>query len=80
MKDTPTYGNVSHLITTVVSVLKALKGQIKLEFLCGELTHELAKMRLGADGHRPAEFPRSFNRTWLSNCPYDNSTCYLTFL
>ncbi|RDB21926.1 hypothetical protein Hypma_010914 [Hypsizygus marmoreus] len=67
--DSPAYANVLNMFTTIASVLKALNGQIKLEFLLGELTQELGRMNCNADHNRPTAFPRTFNRLWLSNVP-----------
>ncbi|KDQ56564.1 hypothetical protein JAAARDRAFT_179150 [Jaapia argillacea MUCL 33604] len=57
------------LIDGVIKSIKALSGRFKLEFICGELTQELAKMHLGSDVMRPPSFPRLFTRMWISNIP-----------
>ncbi|TCD64576.1 hypothetical protein EIP91_003904 [Steccherinum ochraceum] len=54
---------------SVVDALKTLQGRMTLEFLQGDLMHELARMRLKADHTRPAHFPRTYMRMWLSNVP-----------
>ncbi|TFK84367.1 hypothetical protein K466DRAFT_625040 [Polyporus arcularius HHB13444] len=54
----------------VVAALKTLKSRITLEFICGGLHEELAKIRLEGDqSARPKEFPKQFMRVWLSNFP-----------
>ncbi|KAJ7114132.1 hypothetical protein C8R44DRAFT_881678 [Mycena epipterygia] len=68
--DAPAFGNFVDLFEKVVEAMKSLKNQVKLEFLCGELTQELSKMRLGVDHTRPADFPRVYTRAHLSNVPY----------
>ncbi|KAJ7261852.1 hypothetical protein C8J57DRAFT_1335538 [Mycena rebaudengoi] len=67
--DAPAFTNFSDLFENVVAALAALKGQIKLEILCGELTQELRKMRFGGDDTRPSDFPRLYTRGYLSNVP-----------
>ncbi|KAJ7777182.1 hypothetical protein B0H16DRAFT_1360889 [Mycena metata] len=67
--DAPSYGNFVDLFEKVAGALSSLKGQIKFEFLCGELTQELSKMRFGSDDTRPADFPQIYTRGHLSNVP-----------
>ncbi|KAJ7498066.1 hypothetical protein B0H11DRAFT_1998531 [Mycena galericulata] len=67
--DAPAFGNFVDLFEKVCEALVSLKSKVKLEFLCGELTQELSKMRLGGDHTRPADFPRSYKRAHLSNVP-----------
>ncbi|KIM72449.1 hypothetical protein PILCRDRAFT_16127, partial [Piloderma croceum F 1598] len=66
----------------VVEALKGMKGHVTIEVLQGELVQEMSKMRFRGDGSRPATFPRSFTRAWLSNVPdYTHglmSTCVYT--
>ncbi|KAJ6507320.1 hypothetical protein C8R47DRAFT_1100924 [Mycena vitilis] len=67
--DAPSFSNFVDLFDKVSEALTSLKSQVKLEVLCGELTQELSKMRLGGDHTRPADFPRSYQRGHLSNVP-----------
>ncbi|GBE90051.1 hypothetical protein SCP_1800730 [Sparassis crispa] len=67
--DSATFMTVSDLFSAVATALKSVKGQVVLELLCGELTQELSKMRFLGDHTRPAKFPRSFTRAYLSNIP-----------
>ncbi|KAJ7708983.1 hypothetical protein B0H17DRAFT_1124763 [Mycena rosella] len=67
--DAPSFGNFVDLFDKVAEAMKSLKGQVKLEFLCGELMQELSKMRFGGDHTRPADFPRMYKRAHLSNVP-----------
>lgn len=53
----------------VAAALKALDSKITIEVLCGGLPEELSKMKFKCDSHRPANFPRSFDRMWMSNVP-----------
>lgn len=67
--DTRTYAACSAFFESVAEALNAVDGRVKLEVLCGEVIDELKKMQLNADRRRPAEFPKTFNRIWLSNVP-----------
>ncbi|KAJ6568362.1 hypothetical protein DFH09DRAFT_1155208 [Mycena vulgaris] len=67
--DAPSFSNFVDLFEKVAEAIKALKAQVKLEVLCGELTQELTKMRFGGDETRPADFPRVYQRGHLSNVP-----------
>lgn len=67
--DAPAYSHVSAFFDGVVEALKVMKKHIKIELLCGELIQEMSKMRFCGDESRPADFPRSFTRAWLSNVP-----------
>ena len=53
----------------VAAALKNIQSRITLEFICGGLSEELAKMRFKGDITRPKEFPRKYTRMWLSNVP-----------
>jgi len=64
-----TYDWASKILGAAAESLVALKGSVKVEFLCAELFSELQLMRNGEDHHRPKEFPRSFLRVWMSNIP-----------
>lgn len=56
---------------SIVEAIRALKGRLKLEVICGDLTQELSKMRFSGDESRPADFPKSdYARMWLSNVPW----------
>lgn len=66
----PSYTHTAAFFGGVVDALKAMKGEVKLEFLCGELTQELSKMRFGGYEDRPESFPTVFTRAYLSNIPY----------
>ena len=72
--DCPSFSVADIFFTGVVEGLRSLRGRIKLEIIQGDLVHELAKMRLGGDSSRPADFPRQYMRMWLSNVPYVQST------
>ena len=67
-QESPTFSYTIAFFDAVVHAVKALGPSLQLEFICGEVNHELAKMRLLTDG-RPANFPRQFTRVWLSNIP-----------
>jgi hypothetical protein len=67
--DAPAFSHVSAFFDEVVKSLVALRGRVKLEMLCGELTQELSKMKLRSDQTRPTEFPRLYSRAYLSNIP-----------
>lgn len=67
--DAPAYSHVSAFFDDVIETLQTMKGRLKLEFLFGELISELSKWRFGGDTDRPAHFPTTFNRAWLSNVP-----------
>ncbi|KAF7790664.1 hypothetical protein EIP86_001620 [Pleurotus ostreatoroseus] len=58
----------------VADALKALDSRVKLEILNGPLNNEMSKIRLKGDSSRPAEFPKSFVRMWLTNIPYSLMT------
>jgi hypothetical protein len=64
-----TYDWTSRVLSAAAEALIALKGSVKVEFICAELFSELRSMRSGEDHHRPKEFPRSFLRVWMSNIP-----------
>jgi hypothetical protein len=70
MPEAPALGNFIDLFEKVAEALSSLKNQVKLEFICGELTEELLKMQFGCDSTRPAGFPRKYKRGHLSNVPY----------
>ncbi|TFY72532.1 hypothetical protein EVG20_g469 [Dentipellis fragilis] len=63
------YTIMSTFFNAVVVAMKGMSHRVKLEFLLGELTGEMSKMRYGGDVSRPADFPRSYTRIWLSNVP-----------
>ncbi|TCD63140.1 hypothetical protein EIP91_005899 [Steccherinum ochraceum] len=67
--DCPCFSVGQAFFSGVVDALKTLKGQIKVEIVYGELSHELAKMGLGGDGSRPDDFPKKYSRMWMSNVP-----------
>lgn len=52
------------------AAVKVMKGRITLEFICGGVSEELAKIRFDEESTRPKDFPRTFTRMWLSNVPY----------
>lgn len=64
-----TYDWTSSMLNAAAEALAALKGSVKVEFICAELFSELQLMRNGEDHHRPKEFPRSFLRVWMTNIP-----------
>ncbi|KAE9410311.1 hypothetical protein BT96DRAFT_371276 [Gymnopus androsaceus JB14] len=66
-KDCPSLFVFSTFFNAVVDALKTLKGKITVELFLGEMCQTLATMRSG--DQRPANFPRKFNRMWLSNVP-----------
>ncbi|RPD61780.1 hypothetical protein L226DRAFT_506692 [Lentinus tigrinus ALCF2SS1-7] len=53
----------------VAGALDTLGTHVTLEFVCGGLFEELAKMRCQGDDARPPQFPRKYLRMWLSNVP-----------
>ncbi|KAI0719795.1 hypothetical protein C8T65DRAFT_603249 [Cerioporus squamosus] len=59
----------SEFFDNVATALKTLGKRVTLEFICGGLSEELAKMRFKGDVARPKEFPRMYTRMWLSNVP-----------
>ncbi|EIW51999.1 uncharacterized protein TRAVEDRAFT_136302 [Trametes versicolor FP-101664 SS1] len=67
--DTTAWDIFSTFFDEIVNALKGLKGHITVELIAGGLSEELAKMRLGGDGTRPANFPTKYTRMWLSNVP-----------
>ncbi|KAJ7483585.1 hypothetical protein FB451DRAFT_1028935 [Mycena latifolia] len=67
--ESPAYTHTMRFFQAVMDSLKALQGSVKLEIVCGGLMEELSKMRLGTDTNRPAKFPRTFTRAYLSNIP-----------
>lgn len=69
-KDCPSFSVVEIFFDAVLDGLKTFAGRIKLEILHGDLSRELMKIRLPEDRSRPAAFPRSYTRMWLSNVPY----------
>lgn len=68
-QDCPSYTITCAFFDAVSDGLKILKDHIQLEILCGELNLEVLKMRTSGDQHRPAHFPKTFTRMWLSNVP-----------
>lgn len=68
--DSPSFSITWVFFGAVLEALKDMKDHIQLEVLRGELNQELLKMRTSGDQHRPAHFPRTFTRMWLSNVPY----------
>lgn len=68
-QDCPSYTITCAFFDAVSDGLKILKAHIQLEILCGELNLEVLKMRTSGDQHRPAHFPKTFTRMWLSNVP-----------
>ncbi|KAF9653241.1 hypothetical protein BDM02DRAFT_3125707 [Thelephora ganbajun] len=64
-----TYDWTSRMLSATSEALVALKGIVKVEFICAELFSKLQSMRSGEDRHRPRDFPRSFLRVWTSNIP-----------
>ncbi|KAJ7750682.1 hypothetical protein DFH07DRAFT_922529 [Mycena maculata] len=67
--ESPAYTHTMRFFQGVMNALKALEGSVKLEIICGGLMEELGKLRLGTDTTRPAKFPRTFTRAYLSNVP-----------
>jgi hypothetical protein len=67
--DAPAYSHTTRFFDGVVQALEGMKGHVTVEVLQGELVQEMSKMRFRGDGSRPATFPRSFTRAWLSNVP-----------
>lgn len=68
-QDCPSYTVTWAFFDAVLDSLKVLKDHIQLEVLRGELSQEVLKMRTSGDQHRPAHFPKTFTRMWLSNVP-----------
>lgn len=67
--DTTAWDTFSTFFDEIANALEGLEGHITLELTAGGLSEELAKMRLGGDGTRPANFPTKYTRMWLSNVP-----------
>jgi hypothetical protein len=67
-QESPTLSYAIAFFDAVVDAVKALGSSLQLEFICGEVNQELAKIRLCTD-NRPANFPKKFTRIWLSNIP-----------
>lgn len=68
--DTLTYEVAGAFFEGVSKAIGGLRGRITVELICGGLSEELAKMRLGGDvSDRPPEFPKKYTRMWLSNVP-----------
>lgn len=67
-EESPAFSYVAAFFERVVDVVKTLQNSVQLEFICGEINTELAKVRLQTDS-RPASFPKQFTRIWLSNIP-----------
>lgn len=68
--DTLTYEVAGTFFEGVAKAIGGLRGRITVELICGGLSEELAKMRLGGDvSDRPPEFPKKYTRMWLSNVP-----------
>ncbi|KII91875.1 hypothetical protein PLICRDRAFT_157310 [Plicaturopsis crispa FD-325 SS-3] len=67
--DAPAFSHTTDFFDAVIDALKAMSGHVTFEILRGELSQELSKMRFAGDTSRPAEFPRSYTRAWLSNVP-----------
>jgi hypothetical protein len=65
----PAYTHITAFFGAVVKALKDIKNNVQLEFLCGELTQELSKMRMGGREDMPDTFPTEFTRAYLSNIP-----------
>lgn len=66
----------------VANALKTVQEHVVLEFVAGNLTQVLVKMRYDADETRPSGFPKLYTRAWLSNVPcvymlYDLGSCLL---
>ncbi|TFY79515.1 hypothetical protein EWM64_g4494 [Hericium alpestre] len=67
--DSAAFNSASQFFDGVIDALRTMGDKLTLEVILGELTQELSKMKLNGDHTRPADFPRSFTRTWLSNVP-----------
>jgi hypothetical protein len=67
--DSSAYLHTTTFFDGVVKALKEIQGHIKIEILRGELVQQMSQMKFKGDGSRPAGFPRSFTRAWLSNVP-----------
>ncbi|KAJ7327536.1 hypothetical protein DFH08DRAFT_940827 [Mycena albidolilacea] len=67
--ESPAFTHTMRFFQGAVDALKALEGKVTLEIVCGGVMEELGRMRLGTDTERPAQFPRTFTRAYLSNVP-----------
>ncbi|KAJ6461174.1 hypothetical protein C8R47DRAFT_116012 [Mycena vitilis] len=67
--ESPAFTHMMRFFQGAMDALRSFEGKVTLEIMCGGLMQELDKMRLGTDGDRPAQFPRSFTRAYLSNIP-----------
>ena len=65
----PCFGVTDRFFEGVLNAFKTMKGKITIEFILGDISFELAKMRLKSDVSRPSGFPREYTRMWLSNVP-----------
>jgi hypothetical protein len=67
--ESPAFTHTMRFFHGAVDALKALERKVTLEIVCGGVMEELGRMRLGTDTERPAQFPRTFTRAYLSNVP-----------
>ncbi|OSX56847.1 hypothetical protein POSPLADRAFT_1050487 [Postia placenta MAD-698-R-SB12] len=63
------YQMASVFFDGVANALKTVQEHVVLEFVAGNLTQVLMKMRYDADETRPSGFPKLYTRAWLSNVP-----------
>lgn len=66
-EDFPSFCVTEIFFDAVVDAFKAFQGRIQIKILLGDLSQELAKMRLPGHRSRPGHFPKSYTRAWLSN-------------
>ncbi|KAK0441234.1 uncharacterized protein EV420DRAFT_1769052 [Desarmillaria tabescens] len=68
-RNNPAFSVAMFFFDAVVNTLKYMRGRVKLEFLLGDVSQQLAKINFDTDSSRPVDFPKTFTRMWLSNVP-----------
>lgn len=67
--DAPSFSIVSSFFSAVVESLRYMKNRVTLEFVQGDVTQELTRLRLREESSTPNATPRRYTRMWLSNVP-----------
>ncbi len=68
-RNNPAFSIAMFFFDAVVNAIKDMRGRLKLEFLLGDVSQQLAKINFDTDSSRPMDFPKTFTRMWLSNVP-----------
>ncbi|PBK68015.1 hypothetical protein ARMSODRAFT_1005025 [Armillaria solidipes] len=68
-RNNPAFSIAMFFFDAVVNAIKDMRGRLKLEFLLGDVSQQLAKVNFDTDSSRPMDFPKTFTRMWLSNVP-----------